>query len=329
LTGPTGPQGPAGTSGSYTAGSGITITGAAPDITISADDGSPTNELNTSLSVTGGNLRLTDPGGNLDVAVSDIAPVQAVAAGAGISITGTTTRTIASTITQGLTTLNSQTGTTQTFATGTTGTDFAINSATNTHTFNLPSSSASNRGLLLAADWSTFNNKIGGSGAAGQIPYMSASTTITTESGSGANNLAWNASDNRLGIGTAGPYATLHVQGSSVLFQNSGPLSLTLNDASNGYIPTVYFQQGGTTRATIEAGVGLSAGLFFSSGVTRLMSFGYGTASSSKFGRTYAGNVSGPVDGIAVEGLSGFGSLAPTSRAHINGANGYTQFRIE
>jgi len=91
----------------------------------------------------------------------------------------------------------------------------------------------------------------------------------------------------------------------------------------------VYFQQGGTTRATIEAGVGLSAGLFFSSGFTRLMSFGYGTASSSKFGRTYAGNTSGPVDGIAVEGLSGFGSLAPTSRAHINGANGYTQFRLE
>ena len=64
LTGPAGPQGPAGTSGSYTAGSGITITGAAPDITISADDNSPTNELQT-LSISGSDLTLSDGGGTV------------------------------------------------------------------------------------------------------------------------------------------------------------------------------------------------------------------------------------------------------------------------
>jgi len=64
LTGPAGPQGPAGTSGSYTAGSGITITGAAPDITISADDNSPTNELQT-LSIDGNDLTLSDGGGTV------------------------------------------------------------------------------------------------------------------------------------------------------------------------------------------------------------------------------------------------------------------------
>ena len=64
LTGPAGPQGPAGTSGSYTAGSGITITGAAPDITISADDNSPTNELQT-LSIDGNDLTLSGGGGTV------------------------------------------------------------------------------------------------------------------------------------------------------------------------------------------------------------------------------------------------------------------------
>jgi hypothetical protein len=59
----------------------------------------------------------------------------------------------------GITTLNTLTALTQTFATGTSGTDFTISSSSSTHTFNLPSSSASNRGLLLAADWTTFNNK--------------------------------------------------------------------------------------------------------------------------------------------------------------------------
>lgn len=61
----------------------------------------------------------------------------------------------------GITSLNSQTGSTQTFATGTSGSDFGINSSSNTHTFNLPTASASNRGALSSSDWTTFNNKAG------------------------------------------------------------------------------------------------------------------------------------------------------------------------
>jgi hypothetical protein len=59
----------------------------------------------------------------------------------------------------GITAINSLTGAVQTFATGTTGTDFGISSATSTHTFNLPTASAANRGALSSADWSTFNGK--------------------------------------------------------------------------------------------------------------------------------------------------------------------------
>ena len=59
----------------------------------------------------------------------------------------------------GITSLNGQVGTSQTFATGTAGTDFGISSAANVHTFNLPSSSAANRGLLTSADWTTFDAK--------------------------------------------------------------------------------------------------------------------------------------------------------------------------
>jgi hypothetical protein len=55
--------------------------------------------------------------------------------------------------------LGGLTGTTQTFATGTTGTDFGISSAGTTHTFNLPTASATNRGALSSSDWSTFNGK--------------------------------------------------------------------------------------------------------------------------------------------------------------------------
>lgn len=59
----------------------------------------------------------------------------------------------------GITSLNTLTALTQTFATGTTGSDFNISSSSSTHTFNFPSASISNRGLLTSTDWIIFNSK--------------------------------------------------------------------------------------------------------------------------------------------------------------------------
>jgi hypothetical protein len=71
---------------------------------------------------------------------------------------------VITTFTSGLTALNGLTAQIQSLATGTTGSDFNISSATATHTFNLPNASASNRGALTSADWTTFNNKAPSSG---------------------------------------------------------------------------------------------------------------------------------------------------------------------
>jgi len=79
----------------------------------------------------------------------------------------------------GITAINSLTGAAQTIVAGTSGTDFAVSSTGTTHTLNLPTASVSNRGALSTADWTTFNNKIGGSGTTGAIPKFSASTTLT------------------------------------------------------------------------------------------------------------------------------------------------------
>lgn len=59
----------------------------------------------------------------------------------------------------GLSSLNGLTASSQTFATGTSGTDFAIVSSVSTHTFNIPTASASNTGKLSNTDWATFNAK--------------------------------------------------------------------------------------------------------------------------------------------------------------------------
>jgi hypothetical protein len=66
---------------------------------------------------------------------------------------------VITTFSTGITALNGLTAQIQNLATGTSGTDFGITSATDTHTFNLPTASAANRGALSSADWSTFNGK--------------------------------------------------------------------------------------------------------------------------------------------------------------------------
>jgi hypothetical protein len=62
-------------------------------------------------------------------------------------------------LTVGITSINTLTSSSQAFATGLAGSDFNISSVGAIHTFNLPTSSAINRGLLSPADWTTFNNK--------------------------------------------------------------------------------------------------------------------------------------------------------------------------
>jgi hypothetical protein len=66
---------------------------------------------------------------------------------------------VITTFSTGLAALNGLTAQVQYFDEGTSGTDFNISSTTDTHTFNLPTASATNRGALSSADWTTFNNK--------------------------------------------------------------------------------------------------------------------------------------------------------------------------
>lgn len=94
----------------------------------------------------------------------------------------------------GLTSLNGLTNSTQTFAVGTSGTDFGIFSSGLVHTFNLPTASATNRGALSSADWTTFNNKPSGSGTNAYMAYWTATGTPGTLAASGllydsANNI--------------------------------------------------------------------------------------------------------------------------------------------
>ena len=114
---------------------------------------------------------------------------------------------VITTFSTGLTALNGLTAQVQNFATGTSGTDFAISSATSTHTFNLPTASATNRGALSSADWSAFNGKFTLPALTSGSVLFSNGTTIAQDNA----NLFWDDTNNRLGIGTATPATRLDI----------------------------------------------------------------------------------------------------------------------
>ena len=106
-------------------------------------------------------------------------------------------------------------------ATGTTGTDISVSgspiTSSGTITLNIPTASATNRGALSSADWTTFNNKqnaltnpITGTGTSGQVAYFNGTTTQT-----GSNNLFWDNTNARLGINTNAPAYSFESYGTS------------------------------------------------------------------------------------------------------------------
>lgn len=84
-----------------------------------------------------------------------------LAAGTGISITpsGNTLTIASSDLAAAIISINGDTTAAQLIQTASSGTNFTITTTGGTTTVAIPSSSASNRGLLTSTDWSTFNGK--------------------------------------------------------------------------------------------------------------------------------------------------------------------------
>jgi hypothetical protein len=134
---------------------------------------------------------------------------------------------VITTFSTGLTALNGLTAQVQNFATGTSGTDFAISSATSTHTFNLPTASATNRGALSSTDWTIFNGKQTAdlfirlrNGWEASTDYISGTlndgwTNLAVGSGSGVTVANFVSGSNRPGIAIATTGTTTTGRGGS------------------------------------------------------------------------------------------------------------------
>ena len=152
---------------------------------------------------------------------------------------------IITTFTTGLTALNGLTAQIQNFAVGTSGTDFAIASATATHTFNLPTASATNRGALSSADWALFtqayNDKINSASVTGTTTKT---LTLVQQDGgeiqaswSDLNTDAVTSVFGRTGavIAVSGDYTTAQVtESGNLYFTNARAIASVLTGYTSG-----------------------------------------------------------------------------------------------
>lgn len=111
--------------------------------------------------------------------------------------------------------INSDSTAAQTFTVGTTGSDFNIvDSGGGAHVLELPDSSATTRGALNSTDWTTFNNKIDGTGNPQSVAYWQTASSITSNifyiyGGAGDATGAF------LGVGVTTPLEKLHIGGNA------------------------------------------------------------------------------------------------------------------
>jgi hypothetical protein len=154
---------------------------------------------------------------------------------------------IITTFTTGLTALNGLTAQVQNFAVGAGGSDFNISSVIDTHTFNLPTASATKRGALSSIDWSAFDAKVdfGDLSATSPLSYNGSGVFTIAQSSTSTNGYLsstdWNTFNNKqnaltnpvTGTGTTN-YVTKWISGSAV------GNSLIYDDGTNVGIGTTY-----------------------------------------------------------------------------------------
>ena len=264
---------------------GLTITPSASSFTFTLDTANILlSSLGGVLQTSQGGTGLSGPFANNQILIgngSSSWTSAVLTAGPGISITnGVGTVTIANTAT-GVSQLNGLTGPLGIYVDA----DPAYNDIQYTYiypeiTLHIPTASATKRGALSSADWTTFNSKVGGSGVAGTIPIFTGTNSIgnsllTYTSAFSKGNFSFASGESGSKIETVGL-----VSGEVRASGNGGTrVTYITADASFSAIgwtdaTILNFQQGSTNRGGFSSGGDFTIGAgfkVFASGNTQLL----------------------------------------------------------
>jgi hypothetical protein len=299
----------------YSAGVGISITGTAPNFTISNtgdNDNDPTNEIQV-LSLSGNTLSLSNGGGSVD-----LPPSNTYTAGVGISITGT-----APNFTISNTGDNDNDPTNEIQVLSLSGNTLSLSNGGGS--VDLPPSNTYTAGVGISITGTAPNFTISNTGdndndSTNELQTLSLNGPVLSISGSGSvvyldtllNNAGiglwtasgtniYNANTGNVGVGTTTPARPLHVKG------NQEALRIEGSEAGVG------FANGNAASATITKSAGNFALTTLDSS-NIVMATGAGKA-------FYLGGLTGNV---------GLGNIShPTARLRVSHANGFAGVMIE
>jgi hypothetical protein len=168
---------------------------------------------------------------------------------------------VITTFSTGINALNGLTAQVQNLAVGTSGTDFAISSASATHTFNLPTASASNRGALSSGDFTTFAAKqnaltLTTTGTSGAATLVGATLNIPQYTGGSAAYKS--TTDGAVSSGTANTFSQgVLVPANSVVAGNILEFKLRgrKTGAGNTYTIRIYANSSNNLTGAVLLGV--------------------------------------------------------------------------
>lgn len=163
---------------------------------------------------------------------------------------------IVTTFSGGITSINGITENTQYLAVGTSGTDFNISSAIATHTFNLPTASATNRGALSSADWIVFNAKLNN-------PFLALGDLVYSNAGGIGVRRSGNITTTKMFLSQTGDgTSSAAPQWSAVTAADTGSVptsrTITINGTTQDLSANRTFSVGTVTSVALSVPTGLS-----------------------------------------------------------------------